>query len=89
MKKINKNLTSFSDHLDKQYGKKGTAARNKYEKEFEAFKLKVLLQEIINEKNQPGDIWKSLSEDQKNEVRLAYKESENENNLKDFDELFK
>ena len=46
MKKANKNLTSFSDHLDKQYGKKGTAKREKYEEGFEAFKLGVMLQEL-------------------------------------------
>lgn len=45
-KKVNKNLTSFADHLDKQYGKKGTAKRNAYEQEFEAFKLGVLIQEM-------------------------------------------
>ena len=46
MKKENKNLTSFVDHLDKQYGKRGTAKREKYEEEFEAFKLGVMLQEL-------------------------------------------
>lgn len=45
-KKGNKNLTSFADHLDKQYGKKGTPKRNAYEQEFEAFKLGVLIQEM-------------------------------------------
>ena len=49
MKKANKNLTSFADHLDKQYGKKGTANRDKYEEEFEAFKLGVMLQELRKE----------------------------------------
>jgi DNA-binding XRE family transcriptional regulator len=45
MKKKN-NLTSFSDHLDEQYGKKGTPNREVYEQEFESFKLGVLIQEI-------------------------------------------
>jgi DNA-binding XRE family transcriptional regulator len=49
MKKANKNLTSFSDHLNKQYGKKGTAKREKYEEEFEAFKLGIMLQELRKE----------------------------------------
>ena len=49
MKRANKNLTSFAEHLDKQYGKKGTAKRNKYEEEFEAFKLGVMLQELRKE----------------------------------------
>ena len=50
-KKVNKNLTSFADHLDKQYGKKGTAKRNAYEQEFEAFKLGVLIQEMRERQN--------------------------------------
>jgi len=49
MKKVNKNLTSFTDHLDKQYGKRGTAKREKYEEGFEAFKLGVMIQELRKE----------------------------------------
>jgi len=44
MKKINKNLTSFSDHIEKQYGKRGTVKRKQYEEGFEAFKLGVMIQ---------------------------------------------
>jgi HTH-type transcriptional regulator / antitoxin HipB len=47
--KKNKNLTSFEDHLDKQYGKRGSKTREKYEEEFEAFKLGVMLQELRKE----------------------------------------
>lgn len=50
MKKTKNNLTSFTDHLDKQYGKRGTAAREEYENEFETFKLGVMLQELRKEK---------------------------------------
>lgn len=50
MKKANNNLTSFADHLDSQYGKKGTAKREKYEEGYEAFKLGVMLQELRKEK---------------------------------------
>jgi len=47
MKKINSNnLTSFAEHLDSQYGKRGTERREQYEQEFEAFKLGVMLQEL-------------------------------------------
>ena len=46
MKKVNKNLTSFADHLEKQYGKRGSKTREKYEEEFESFKLGVMLQEL-------------------------------------------
>ena len=45
----NKNLTSFSDHLDSQYGKPGSAEREKYEEEFEAFKLKCVPQQLKKE----------------------------------------
>ena len=50
MKKTNKNLTSFSEHLDEQYGKRGSVEREKYEQEFEVFKLGVMLQELRKEK---------------------------------------
>jgi len=52
MKKIenNKILTSFAEHLDSQYGKRGTEGREQYEQEFEAFKLGVMLQELRKEK---------------------------------------
>ena len=43
-------MTSFTDHLDKQYGQKGTATREIYEQEFETFKLGVMLQELRKEK---------------------------------------
>lgn len=47
MKKIeNSNLTSFTDHLDQQYGKRGTEDRESFEEGFEAFKLGVMLQEL-------------------------------------------
>ena len=48
MKKIenNKNLTSFAEHLNNQYGKRGTESREQYEQEFETFKLGVILQEL-------------------------------------------
>jgi len=49
MKKQNNNLTSFSDHLDDQYGKRGTPARESYEQEYEAFRLGVMLQELRKE----------------------------------------
>ncbi len=43
-------LTSFADHLDIEYGTKGTAKREEYEQGFEAFKLGVMLQELRKEK---------------------------------------
>ncbi|WP_373512577.1 helix-turn-helix domain-containing protein [Persicitalea sp.] len=50
MKKTMNNLTSFADHLDEQYGAPGTDSREKYEQEFEAFKLGVMLQELRKSK---------------------------------------
>ncbi len=49
MKKNNINLTSFADHLDSEYGIRGTETREKYEEGFEAFKLGVMLQELRKE----------------------------------------
>lgn len=49
MKKQSKKLTSFADHLDVQYGKRGIAKREKYEEGFEAFKLGVVQQELLKE----------------------------------------
>lgn len=52
MKKAKQNnLTSFSDHLDNRYGKRGTVTREAYEQEFEAFKLGVLIQEMREKQN--------------------------------------
>lgn len=45
----NSKLTSFTAHLDEQYGKKGTTERDKYEEEFETFKLGVMIQELRKE----------------------------------------
>ena len=49
MKNNSKNLTSFVSHLDEQYGKRGTETREKYEEEFESFKLGVMIQELRKE----------------------------------------
>jgi HTH-type transcriptional regulator/antitoxin HipB len=44
-------LVSWDDHLDEKYGKMGTAARDKYEEEFENFKIGVLIQEARKQLN--------------------------------------
>jgi len=46
----NKNLTSFSAHLNTQYGKAGTKKREKYEQEFETFRLGAMMHEIRTKK---------------------------------------
>lgn len=43
---LNEKLTSFSAHLNEQYGKRGTTEREEYEEEFEAFKLGAMIQEL-------------------------------------------
>ena len=48
MKKVN-NMTSFAQHLDEQYGKRGTVTREQYEQGFETFKLGVMIQELRKE----------------------------------------
>lgn len=47
--KKNPNLKSFDEHLDEQYGVKGTKARDEFEAGYEAFKLGVVLQQLRNE----------------------------------------
>jgi HTH-type transcriptional regulator / antitoxin HipB len=49
--KSKNNLVSWDEHLDKKYGKKGTPTRDKYEEEFEAFKIGVLIQEARKQRN--------------------------------------
>jgi DNA-binding XRE family transcriptional regulator len=46
MKRQTNKLTAFADHLDKQYGSRGEASRERYEQEFEAFKLGIMIQEL-------------------------------------------
>ncbi|MEI8330039.1 MAG: helix-turn-helix transcriptional regulator, partial [Chlamydiia bacterium] len=48
-KQTNNNLTSFADHLDTQYGKRGTTDREEFEEGFESFKIGVMLQELRKE----------------------------------------
>ncbi len=45
MKKINKNITTLDELLEDKYGKKGSKKRNKWEQDFEAFRLGVMLEE--------------------------------------------
>jgi hypothetical protein len=40
--KKNPNLTSLDSFIDKEYGLKGTKKRDKFEAEYEAFKLGVM-----------------------------------------------
>ena len=44
-KAANKNITTLDEILDNKYGKKGAKKREKWEQEFETFRLGVLLEE--------------------------------------------
>ena len=50
MKTKKNKIVKFDDFLDKEYGKRGTAKREKYEQDYESFKLGVMLQELRKEK---------------------------------------
>ena len=50
MKTKKNKIVRFEDHLDKEYGKRGTAKREKYEQGFESFKLGVMLQDLRKQK---------------------------------------
>ncbi|TDE41930.1 XRE family transcriptional regulator [Flavobacterium rhamnosiphilum] len=43
--KTNKNIKPFTAHLEEYYGEAGTETREKFEEEFDTFKLGVLIQE--------------------------------------------
>lgn len=46
MKKVvSKNVTTLDEILDKKYGKKGVSKREKWEQEFESFRLGALLED--------------------------------------------
>ena len=48
--KANRKLTTLGQFIDKEYGVKGTAKRDKLEAGYEAFKLVVLIQRASQEK---------------------------------------
>lgn len=45
MKKTNKNITTLDEILDKKYGKSGSKKREKWEQDFESFRLGAMLEE--------------------------------------------
>ena len=53
--KTKNNITTFKEHLDREYGKIGTLPRDKFEQEFEAFRLGVMLQEMRKQQNMTQD----------------------------------
>jgi HTH-type transcriptional regulator / antitoxin HipB len=51
MKNKKNKITTFEEHLEREYGKQGTLRREKYEQEYEAFKLGVMFQELRKQKH--------------------------------------
>lgn len=47
--KKNPNLKSFDEHLNEQYGVKGTKTRDEFEAGYESFKIGVVLQQLRSE----------------------------------------
>lgn len=47
----NKNITTFDEIIDHKYGKRGTAEREQWEQEFEAFRLGVMLEQARKKLN--------------------------------------
>ncbi len=43
--KTSNSVKSWKDHINQKYGEKGTESREKFEEEFETFKIGVLIQE--------------------------------------------
>ena len=46
----NPHLKTFDEHLNEQYGKKGTKSRDEFDRESESFRLGVLVSEARKEK---------------------------------------
>jgi DNA-binding XRE family transcriptional regulator len=44
-------LVDLEEFIDKEYGKRGTKKRDKFEQGYEAFKLGVMLQQLRRERN--------------------------------------
>jgi len=51
MKTRKNNLVDLEEFIDKEYGKRGTKNRDKFEEGYEAFKLGVMLQELRKQRN--------------------------------------
>ena len=79
--KENKDITTLDEIIEKKYGKKGNPKREKWEQEFEAFKLGVLLedariklnmtQEELAEKCGTNKAYISRIENDASDIRLS------------------
>ena len=59
MKKVSKNITTLDEILDNKYGKKGAKKRDKWEQDFEAFRLGIMLEEA---RTKPGMTQEQLAD---------------------------
>lgn len=57
-----KKLTSFEEHLDKQYGEKGNSKRDKFDNDSSAFRLNNLKLQFLSMQNCPNvyPMWEAL-----------------------------
>ena len=67
----NKNLTSYDDHIDEQYGKRGTPEREEYEKEFRQFIKDEIINGNLNTETIPYKCCK-VCEEYYHEVEMCY-----------------
>jgi DNA-binding XRE family transcriptional regulator len=74
---MKKNLTSLSKFIDKEVGVKGTKKRDKFDQEYESFKLGVLIQQARQEAGLTQEQVAELSGTNKSYI------SKLENDLKD------
>lgn len=51
MKTKKNKIVTFQEHLDGEYGKRGSKRREKYEQGYETFKLGVMLQDLREKNN--------------------------------------
>lgn len=49
--KTKNEIKNWDDHLDEKYGRKGTDTRERFQEEFETFKIGVLIQEARKNQN--------------------------------------
>ena len=49
--KTKNNVTNRDDHLDEKYGERGAATREKFQEEFESFRIGALIQEARKNRN--------------------------------------
>lgn len=50
MKNKKNRIRTFEQHIEKEYGKKGSSKRDKFESEYESFKLGIMIQELRKRK---------------------------------------